>query len=512
VSDPISVILVDDHSIVRRGIKALLDTEQDIQVVGEAENGIEAVELACEIVPDVILMDLEMPKMDGIEAIQRILPSCPDIGILVLTSFTTDHRVFSAIKAGAHGYLLKDSEPEQLLNAIRRVHRREPSLHPTIARKLLDELPETNAEHSPTANLSEEEVAVLKLLAAGRDTVEIAGGVATSPELVRSHIASILRKLRLASRTQAVLYALQEGLATPDETAPEYLQKLLDAFREFDQDGTVKAKPHAQGSGRVAGDFNLAELIDEYSEVTEERTLAGQIQSTFLPEMAPSLQGWEIAATLLPAKEVSGDFYDFLQLPDDRIALVIADVTNKGMGAALFMALSRTLVRTYAMQHPQDPHLVLQDVNRRILADTHGGPYVTLLFAVIDPANGDLRYASAGHPPGYILRESAASELDVLPRTGPPLGAYEEAIWGSGNLTLTPGDMLLLYTDGIPEAQNAAREFFGAEQLEDAILENRNQPVGIAVQSLLNRVQQFAGEASRSDDITVIGLVRDRTG
>jgi sigma-B regulation protein RsbU (phosphoserine phosphatase) len=228
--------------------------------------------------------------------------------------------------------------------------------------------------------------------------------------------------------------------------------------------------------------------------------------------MAPSLQGWEIAATLLPAKEVSGDFYDFLQLPDDRIALVIADVTNKGMGAALFMALSRTLVRTYAMQHPQDPHLVLQDANRRILADTHGGPYVTLLFAVIDPANGDLRYASAGHPPGYILRESAASELDVLPRTGPPLGAYEEAIWESGNLTLTPGDMLLLYTDGIPEAQNAAREFFGAEQLEDAILENRNQPVGIAVQSLLNRVQQFAGEASRSDDITVIGLVRDRTG
>jgi len=510
MNDPISVILVDDHSIVRRGIKALLDTEQDIQVVGEAENGIEAVELACDIVPDVILMDLEMPKMDGIEAIQRILPSCPDIGILVLTSFTTNHRVFSAIKAGAHGYLLKDSEPEQLINAIRRVHRREASLHPTIARKLLDELPETNADPSLTARLSEDEVAVLKLLAAGRDTAEIAGGIATSPELVRSHVESILRKLRLASRTQAVLYALQEGLATSDETAPQYLQKLMDTFREFDQDGA--AAPVPDGDSRTADDFNLAELIDEYSKVAEERTLAGQIQSTFLPDEAPSVSGWEIAANLQPAREISGDFYDFVQLSDDRMALVIADVTNKGMGAALFMALSRTLVRTYAVQHPKDPHLVLEAVNRRILADTRGGPYVTLLYVVIDLSSGDLKYASAGHPPGYVLRDSAASELEVFPRTGPPLGAYEEATWESGDLTLAPGDLLLLYTDGIPEAQNTAREFFGVERLEGAVLENRRRPVGIAIQSLLNRVQEFAGEASRSDDITVIGVARDRTG
>ncbi|MFQ5932370.1 MAG: SpoIIE family protein phosphatase, partial [Nitrospiraceae bacterium] len=427
MSEPISVVLVDDHSIVRRGIKALLDTEQDIKVVGEADNGIDAVQLACDIVPDVILMDLEMPKMDGIEAIQRILPSCPDIGILVLTSFTTDHRVFSAIKAGAHGYLLKDSEPDQLLKAIRRVHRREPSLHPTIARKLLDELPESGAERSSTARLNEDEVAVLKLLAAGRDTAEIAGGVATSPELVRSHIRSILKKLRLASRTQAVLYAMQEGLASPDETAPKYLQKLLDAYRDFDLDGQGPRSEEA--TSRVAGDFNLAELIDDYSEYAEELTLAGQIQSSFLPEGVPSVPGWEIAAALLPAKEISGDFYDFVLLPRGRIGLVIADVTNKGMGAALFMALSRTLIRTYALEYPQDPHLILQAVNRRILTDTHGGPYVTLLYAVFDPEDGDLKYSNAGHPPGYLLRGATSPEFDTLPRTGPPLGAYEEAEW-----------------------------------------------------------------------------------
>jgi NarL family two-component system response regulator LiaR len=504
------VLLVDDHAIVRRGLRALLDTEPTIEVVGEAENGIEAVDLACKIVPDVVLMDLEMPKMDGIEAIRRIIPGCPDIGILVLTSFTTDHRVFSAIKAGAQGYLLKDSEPEQLLAAIHRVHRNEPSLHPAIARKLLDELPEADAEPTLTANLSEDEVAVLKLLAAGRDTVEIAGGVNASPDTVRLHIESILVKLRLASRTQAVLYALQEGLASPDETSPRYLQKLLDAFRSVDQAGMVATSEKA--APRLVGDFDLAELIGDYSEFAEERTLAGQIQASFLPEEVPNIRGWQIAAQLLPARDVSGDFYDFVSLPDDRIGVVIADVTNKGMGAALFMALSRTLIRTYSLEHPHDPHLVLEAVNRRILADTHGGPYVTLFFAVLDPANGGLSYSNAGHPPAYLSRDLAADELELLPQTGPPLGAYEEAEWEAKKLAIAPGDKLLLYTDGIPEAQNGDRDFYGAEQLEAAIMETRNRPVSITIQALLDRVQQFAGEASRPDDITVIAIARDRTG
>jgi NarL family two-component system response regulator LiaR len=510
LSESISVLLVDDHSIVRRGLRALLDTEPSIQVVGEAENGIEAFELACEIVPDVVLMDLEMPKMDGIEAIRRILPGCPDVGILVLTSFTTDHRVFSAIKAGAQGYLLKDSEPEQLLAAIHRVHRNEPSLHPTIARKLLDELPETDAEPTLTASLSEDEIAVLKLLAAGRDTAEIAGGVDMSPDVVKLHIESILRKLRLASRTQAVLYAMKEGLASPDDTSPRYMQKLLDAYRSLDQDSPPSPKDAV--IPRVAGDFDLAEFIGDYSEFAEERTLAGQIQTSFLPEEVPKPSGWDMAATLLPAREVSGDFYDFVQLPEDRVGIVIADVTDKGMGAALFMALSRTLIRTYSMEHPQDPHLVLQAVNHRILADTHGGPYVTLFYGVLDPASGILGYANAGHPPGYLWRDSSETELVVLPRTGPPLGAYDEAEWDSESLQIGRGDKLLLYTDGIPEAQNSDRDFYGVERLEAAVLENRSRLAAFAVQDLLDRVQHFAGEASRSDDITMIALARDQTG
>jgi sigma-B regulation protein RsbU (phosphoserine phosphatase) len=207
---------------------------------------------------------------------------------------------------------------------------------------------------------------------------------------------------------------------------------------------------------------------------------------------------------------VSGDFYDFLKLPDDRLGIVIADVTNKGMGAALFMALSRTLIRTYSMEHPQEPHLVLQAVNHRILADTHGGPYVTLFFAVLDPTSGSLSFANAGHPPGYLWRDSSENELVLLPRTGPPLGAYDEAEWDSETLLINPGDKLLLYTDGIPEAQNMDRDFYGAEQLEATVLENRNRTAATTVQDVLDRVQQFAGEASRSDDITVIAFARDQ--
>ena len=506
MTDPITVLIVDDHSIVRRGLRALLSTEPDMQIVGEADNGRKAVELACDLFPDVILMDLEMPEMDGIEAIQRILPGCPDVGILVLTSFTTDHRVFAAVKAGAQGYLLKDSEPEQLVTAIRQVHRNEPSLHPRIARKLLDELPESSDGASLSASLTDDEIAVLRLLAAGRDTSEIAGGVASSPELVKENIQSILGKLRLASRTQAVLFAMQEGLASPDETAPKYLQKLLDAYRDFDQNGQLERS--SESAAQVIGDFDLSEIIGDYSELAEELTLAGQIQSSFLPEGVPEISGWEIAATLLPAKEISGDFYDFIHLPDGMLALVIADVTNHGMGAALFMALSRTLIRTYAVEYPLDPWLVLEAVNQRILADTHGGPYVTVLYALLDPANGKVKYSSAGHPPAFHILRSGEKRFEALPRTGPPLGAYEDATWESSELILTPGDKLLLYTDGIPDAHNAEREFFGADQLEQTVLEIRDKSAPLAVQTILDRVQAFVNESNPSDDISTIALAR----
>lgn len=214
----IRVLIADDHAIVRKGIRALLATEPDVEVVGEAENGQEAVTAALELQPDVILMDLMMPEMDGIEATRCITADQPEARILVLTSFAADDKVFPAIKAGALGYLLKDSGPEELVGAIRQVYQGESSLHPTIARKLLSEL-SGPSERPPTAEpLTEREVEVLRLVARGGSNREIAEALVISEATVRTHVSNILSKLHLASRTQAALYALREGLASLDDT------------------------------------------------------------------------------------------------------------------------------------------------------------------------------------------------------------------------------------------------------------------------------------------------------
>ena len=213
----IRVLVVDDHAVVRQGIRALLATETDIEVVGEAENGREAVAEAEGLQPDVILMDLVMPEMDGIEAIGRITARQPEARILVLTSFAADDKVFPAIKAGALGYLLKDSSPEDLVAAIHQVHQGESSLHPTIARKLLQELSQPPDKPPTLEPLTEREVEVLKLVAQGRSNQEIAGALVISEATARTHVSNILHKLHLASRTQAALYALREGLASLDD-------------------------------------------------------------------------------------------------------------------------------------------------------------------------------------------------------------------------------------------------------------------------------------------------------
>lgn len=216
MTTPIRLLLADDHVIVHKGIRALLATEPDMEVVGEAENGTQAVEAVERLSPDLVLMDLVMPEMDGIEAIRLIRAKRPETRILVLTSFETDEKVFPAIKAGALGYLLKDSEPEDLVRAIRQVAGGESSLHPAIARRVLRELTQTSERPAKGEELTEREVAVLQLVARGLSNQEIAARLVISEATVRTHVSSILAKLHLASRTQAALYALRQGIASLD--------------------------------------------------------------------------------------------------------------------------------------------------------------------------------------------------------------------------------------------------------------------------------------------------------
>lgn len=213
----IKILVVDDHAIIRKGIRAVLDLVPDIELAGEAENGLQAVELEKKLHPDVILMDLMMPDMDGIAAIKEIKKQQPKARILVLTNFAGEEMIFPAIKAGAVGYHLKDSSPETLVEAIRQVSQGVASLHPSIAKKVLDELHNTGKKKLSEEPLTQRELEVLRRIAQGHENKEIAGQLVISEATVRTHVSNILGKLHLASRTQAALYALREGLASLDE-------------------------------------------------------------------------------------------------------------------------------------------------------------------------------------------------------------------------------------------------------------------------------------------------------
>jgi two-component system, NarL family, response regulator LiaR len=215
MAELIRVLIVDDHPIVRQGLEAVLSMQPDIEIVGEAADGEEAVRKTLETRPDVVAMDLKMPRKDGVTAIGEISAALPDVRILVLTSFEDDESVFAAIKAGALGFVLKDSATDQLLHAIRAVYQGESVLHPAIARKVLQEIKRPSSPTSAGDSLTPREIEVLEHLAEGRSNREIAAELGINVRTVATHVRSILDKLHLANRTQAALYASQRGIKAP---------------------------------------------------------------------------------------------------------------------------------------------------------------------------------------------------------------------------------------------------------------------------------------------------------
>jgi NarL family two-component system response regulator LiaR len=215
MSDKIRVMIADDHAVVRQGLTTFLELQDDIQIVAQASDGEEAARAAARTKPDVALMDLVMPRVDGIEAIAQIAASSPKTRVLVLTSFADDERIFAAIRAGAAGYLMKDVSPQDLAKAVRMVHAGEPILHPSIARRLMDEVGRPADTMPPGEHLTERELDVIRLIAKGRSNKEIAQDLVLSEKTVKTHVSNILQKLHLADRTQAALYAVRQHLAEP---------------------------------------------------------------------------------------------------------------------------------------------------------------------------------------------------------------------------------------------------------------------------------------------------------
>lgn len=258
--------------------------------------------------------------------------------------------------------------------------------------------------------------------------------------------------------------------------------------------------------------------VQYVEQINRELDVAWRIQAGFLPRDLPDLPGWQIAATLKPSRQTSGDFYDVIRLPDGHLGLLVADVADKGMGAALCMVMSRTLIRTYARRHPSQPGSVLAATNRRILADLDFPQFVTVFIGILDPFTGSLAYSNAGHNPPFLSGAQGDGTLDRLGTTGMALGLLEDEAWEQRTVQVAPGCALVLFSDGITEAQNEQNALFGEERLGE-VLRTALVPSGPTGPSawdlqdaVLAEVQAFVGGASQSDDITLMVVARNPAG
>jgi serine phosphatase RsbU (regulator of sigma subunit)/DNA-binding NarL/FixJ family response regulator len=537
---------VDDHAVVRSGLSAFLLAFDDLELVGEAGSGKEAVRLCEQLRPDVVLMDLVMPEMDGAAATRAIRQRYPQVQVIALTSFKEKELVEGALEAGAIGYLLKNVSTDELANAIRAAHAGRPTLAPEAVQALI---------------LAE------KLERLGRAITHAPPDASTLPELLKEHVPPTFSHSRIEIRIfpdQTLLHHPADGPAV-SEPIWEWLRTTSEAHtflpgtvlpwgdRQPANDALVVAPIIGIESTESIGGVHIARYQGDPGEVTnwvpavqslaaqisstlhgarvyaqtlaqqrvaQELALAGQIQASFLPDALPDLPGWQLAAVLEPARETSGDFYDLIPLPNGQLGILVADVADKGMGAALYMALCRTLIRTYAAEHHTRPDRVLSATNRRIMMDARADLFVAVFYGVLDPATGTLTYCNAGHNPPYLFRgpnppgAQSGDTVQALRGTGMVLGVIEEATWKQAVVQLAPGDVLLLYTDGITEAQNQQEAFFGEQRLLEVIQANvdtqANRPVAQDIQdALLAELRAFVGDAPQVDDITLMVIVRD---
>lgn len=533
-------MIVDDHSMVRKGLATILRIRPGLKLVGEAADGRQALELCAQTRPDVILMDMVMPEMDGAAATRAIRAYWPEIQVIVLTSFKEKDLVQSALEAGAIGYLLKNVSAEELAEAIQAAHLGRPTLAPEVTQVL-------------------SQAGKLKELA--RAIVDAPPDASTLPELLRKYVPGMFPD----SQTEIRLFPDQEILrhpTGPSSISPSmwtWIHTLSEAQvflpgtatpwgSSIRRDQGLIAAPivtrespapigglwlsHSHGPGtivdqlpavkslvaQIASALSSAQAYAQtqaHEKLARELAMAGQIQLSFLPGALPDLDGWQISAALEPANETSGDFYDLVRLSGGQMGLVIADVSDKGIGAALYMALSHTLLRTYAAEYPTQPDIVLSSTSRRILADARAGLFVTAFYGVLEPETGRLTYCNAGHNPPIVLRAGDAAHPETLERTGMALGAVEEADWHSRVCQLEPGDALILYTDGITDAQNPEGKFFGRVRLLDVLrteahrLESSGNGAQDLQTALLACVREFTGNTPQYDDMTLMILVRD---
>ena len=393
------ILVVDDEEQNLRLMEAML-IPLDYEVI-LARDGMEALKKVRKIPPDVILLDIMMPKMDGFEVARRLKEDegTKIIPIVMVTALRETEDRVKALEAGADDFLAKPVDKTEL----------------------------------------------------------------------RARVGSLLK-----------------------------VKAYNDHMRNYQKE--LEAEVARQ-----------TEQLLAHQKVVQELAMAWQIQSSFLPDKLPHVDGWQLTATLKPARETSGDFYDVIPLPNRRLGILVADVADKGIGAALYMALSRTLIRTYAIEYDSQPELVLSATNRRLLMDIHYSMFVTVFYGILDPVTGTLTYCNAGHNPPYLLSAQNGGVVQALRKTGMALGVVEDVTLKQKAVQLAPGDVLLLYTDGITESQNLQEAFFGEKRLLETVQANQGRSAQDIQDALIAEVHEFVGDAPQFDDITLMVVVRGLT-
>jgi sigma-B regulation protein RsbU (phosphoserine phosphatase) len=315
-------------------------------------------------------------------------------------------------------------------------------------------------------------------------------------------------------------YSICEQLKTEEKTceipiifisALDAIQDKVKAFRAGGVDYITKPFQIEEVLARVDTHLTLRKLQTQFQEANQkmaaELALAGEVQASFLSRELPKIDRWQLTVSLQSSRETSGDFYDIKLLPNGRLGVLVADVVDKGAGAALFMALSWTLFQTYASDFLTQPELVLSAVNNRILENTKTKQYVTAFYGILETDTGNLVYCNAGHCPPFLFRHNATEEVEQLIRTGVPVGIFEDQTWSRGTCHLEPGDVLMLYSDGVTEAQNADQAFFGEERLIKSIRSKLGNSALEIHDGLMYDLKHFTGETPQSDDI-VLSILR----